>query len=77
MKSRRIRVENLSVRLRGATASQAQQRGGAIAQQIAHALAGQAAGLGQNQKIAKLSVRVPARGGAAIAAQIRREWSGE
>lgn len=71
----RVHVGKVSVKLRGATAEQARQRAGAIAQQIGQALAGQT--FEKNREIAKLSVRVPARGEADVAAQIRGQWSGK
>lgn len=77
MKSSRIHVQSVSVRLRGATPAQARQRAGAIAQEIAQALAGQASASPRNREITKLSVRLPAAGKADVAAQIRSQWSGE
>ena len=79
MNSGGIRIEKLSVRLRGVTAQQARDRAGAIAREIAGAVAREGSSMPSGKReIGKLSVRVRADGkGNEITDQIRRQLAGE
>jgi hypothetical protein len=79
MNSGGIRIGKLSLRLRGVTPQQARERGGAVAREVAQAIAGERARMAPGKTdIARISVRMPAAGaGAGIAEQIRRQMAGE
>jgi hypothetical protein len=79
MNSGRIRIGKVSLRLRGVTRQEAQQRAGSIAREIAGAVAREAALKTPGKaEIGQLSVRLrPGTGAADIAGQIRNQWSRE
>jgi hypothetical protein len=79
MSERGIRIERMSLRLRGVKPKQAERQAHSIAREIADSLAGEGALLGRGSgEIGTLSVRVqPNGGGRGIAEQIRRQLGSE
>jgi hypothetical protein len=73
-----IRIANLSLRLRGVTPQQAEQRARSIAREIADSLAGGRASLQPGQTdIPQMIVRVKSgSGGSGIAEQVRGQLAG-
>jgi hypothetical protein len=79
MNSGGIRIGKVSLRLRGVTRQEAQQRAGSIAREIAGAVAREAARKTPGKaEIDQLSVRLRTGAGAPdITEQIRNQWSRE
>ncbi len=79
MNSGQIRIDKVSLRMRGVTPTEARRRAGSIAHEIAEAVAREGAGAAPGKsEIGQLSVRQPAAGkGPGVGEQIRRQWSRE
>jgi hypothetical protein len=76
MKSRAIKIEKVSLRLRGVTPEQAHQRAVLIAGEIAHAAAREQTPT--QTEVPRLSLRLRADGkGPGVAEQIHRQWNRE
>ena len=73
-----IRIAKMSLRLRGVTPREAEQRVHSIAREIAHSLVRERAALPPGEsEIGQLSVRVKTGGGGSgIAEQVRRQLGG-
>lgn len=72
-----VRIEKLSLRMRGVTPQQARQRAGAIARDIARAIRENASQLSGTTTIPCLALRIEPGKASGIDQQIRAQWSGE
>lgn len=79
MNSGQIRIEKVSLRLRGVSAEQGRRRASSMVNQIAQAIARESAGAaGGKSGLEQLSLRLPAAGAAAdLGEQISRQWKRE